>query len=48
MAGKDWVKFFLVRHPNLIIRVLEAIIGARVIGFNKAPVDEYHVTGDRI
>lgn len=59
MAGKDWVKGFLARHPNLTIREPEATSGARAMGFNTVAVnkfftlleeciDTYHFTGEKI
>lgn len=59
MAGQDWVKNFLARHPNLTIREPETTSGARAMGFNKVSVDKffdllekcidkYHLTGEKI
>jgi len=59
MAGKDWVKSFLARHPNLSTREPEPTSGARAMGFNKVSVykffdllekciDKYNFTGDKI
>lgn len=59
MAGQDWVKSFLSRHPDLSIREPEATSGARAMGFNKVAVkqfctlftqsiDKYQLTGDHI
>jgi hypothetical protein len=59
MAGEDWVKSFLTRHPNLSIREPEATSGARAMGFNKVAVnqffsllensiDKHHLTAERI
>jgi hypothetical protein len=41
LAGKDWVKGFLSRHPTLTIREPEATSGARAMGFNKVAVDQF-------
>ena len=38
MAGKDWVRGFLERNPQLSIRTPEATPAARAIGFNKQAV----------
>jgi hypothetical protein len=41
MAGEDWIKSFLTRHPNLSIREPEATSGARAMGFNKVAVNQF-------
>ena len=38
MAGKDWVRGFLERNPQLSIRTPEATPAARARGFNKQAV----------
>lgn len=59
MAGVDWLKGFLRRHPDLSIRKPEATSAARAMGFNKVAVskfnqllgeiyDKYKLTPDKI
>lgn len=59
MAGLDWLKGFLRRHPDLSIRKPEATSAARAMGFNKVAVgnfyqllgeiyDKYKLTPDKI
>lgn len=59
IAGVDWLKGFLKRHPDLSIRKPEATSAARAMGFNKVAVgkfysllgevyDKYNLTPDRI
>lgn len=59
LAGQDWVKEFLSRHPTLSIRTPENTSGARAMGFNKVAVsqfnsllneiiDKHKLTADRI
>ncbi|CAG9561341.1 unnamed protein product [Danaus chrysippus] len=59
IAGIDWLKGFMKRHPDLSIRRPEATSAARAMGFNKVAVnkfysllgevyDKYNLTPDRI
>lgn len=59
MAGEDWMKSFLSRHPELTLRKPEATSGVRAMGFNrpnvnrffdllKDIVDKHKLTQDRI
>lgn len=59
LAGQDWVKGFLGRHPTLSVRSPENTSGARAMGFNKVAVskfnsllneviDKFKLTPDRI
>lgn len=41
LAGQDWVKGFLTRHPILSIRTPENTSGARAMGFNKVAVSQF-------
>uniref|UniRef100_A0A1B6L3T1 HTH CENPB-type domain-containing protein n=1 Tax=Graphocephala atropunctata TaxID=36148 RepID=A0A1B6L3T1_9HEMI len=41
LAGQDWVKGFLSRHPTLSIRTPESTSGARAMGFNKIAVSQF-------
>lgn len=41
LAGQDWVKGFLNRHPTLTIRTPENTSGARAMGFNKVAVSQF-------
>lgn len=42
IAGVDWMKGFLKRHPDLSIRKPEATSAARAMGFNKVAVDKFY------
>lgn len=42
MAGDDWARSFLKRHPNLTIRQPEAISIGRAIGFNKEKTKRFY------
>ncbi|CAH1963196.1 unnamed protein product [Acanthoscelides obtectus] len=42
MAGVDWLKGFMKRHPDLSIHKSEATSAARAMGFNKVAVDKFH------
>ncbi|XP_037977944.1 MFS-type transporter clz9 isoform X2 [Plutella xylostella] len=42
IAGLDWLKGFLKRHPDLSIRKPEATSAARAMGFNKVAVDKFY------
>ena len=41
MAGKDWVRSFLNRNPELSIRTPEATAATRARGFNKQAVGKF-------
>ena len=41
MAGRNWMKLFLNRHPRLSVRKPEAVSIQRAVGFNKAKVDKF-------
>ena len=42
LAGKDWLKSFRKRHPELSVRTPEATSAARVQAFNKHNVDLFY------
>lgn len=42
LAGQDWVKGFLARHPSLSVRTPENTSGARAMGFNKIAVSKFN------
>ncbi|CAH1956803.1 unnamed protein product [Acanthoscelides obtectus] len=42
MAGVDWLKGFMKRHPDLSIRKPAATSAARAMGFNKVAVDKFY------
>jgi len=53
IAGRTWMRGFLQRHPELVIRTPEATSVGRAIGFNepvvrKAELDKHHYTADRL
>jgi len=41
MAGRNWMKLFFTRHPELSVRKPEAVSIQWAIGFNKAKVDRF-------
>lgn len=41
-AGKDWLKGFRERHPNLTLRLPEATSLARAMGFNRPVITKYY------
>jgi hypothetical protein len=40
-AGKDWLRFFMKRHPHLSLRSTEPVSQARVQGFNNDAVNVF-------
>ena len=40
-AGKDWLKGYMSRHPDISARIPKATSIQRAIGFNRAKVDRY-------
>ncbi len=48
MAGSDWLRSFMKRHPGLSIRVPEATSMARAVGFNRPKVDQYFDIYDQV
>lgn len=40
-AGKDWVRGFRQRHPEMVLRVPEATSAARAQAFNKVNVTKF-------
>ena len=41
MAGYDWLRGFLNRHPDLSVRIPQATNLARAVGFNRVKVAEF-------
>ena len=41
MAGYDWLRGFLTRHPDLSVRIPQATNLARAVGFNRVKVAEF-------
>ena len=41
LAGYDWVRGFMRRHPNLSVRTPEATSAARARGFNRVNVGDF-------
>lgn len=41
MAGKDWFSGFMLRHPNLSMRVPEPVSIQRAMGFNRTKVTRF-------
>jgi len=41
LAGEDWVRSFLSRHPSLSVRTPEATSAARARGFNRVSVQDF-------
>lgn len=48
LAGYDWLKCFLKRHPDLTLRLPENTSLARAIGFNQSSVNKYFDLLERI
>lgn len=48
IAGVDWLKGFMKRHPDLCIRKPEATSAARAMGFNKVAVNKFYSLLDNI
>lgn len=42
MAGYDWYRCFMKRHPELSLRKPEATSIARAMGFNKVVVSQFY------
>ena len=42
MAGEDWAKSFMARHPNLSVRKAESVSIFRASGFNKEKVMRFY------
>jgi len=40
-AGKDWLRSFLMRHPEIVLRTPENTSAARASGFNKTTVFKF-------
>lgn len=43
MAGKDWFKSFMKRHPKLSLKKPESLSVVRVKGMNKESVDTFSI-----
>ncbi|XP_072940122.1 uncharacterized protein [Epargyreus clarus] len=43
LAGKEWLRCFLKRHPDISLRQPTATSVARAMGFNQAQVDRFYV-----
>lgn len=41
MAGEDWLKGFMTRHPEISLRKPESTSAARAMGFNKVAVSNF-------
>ena len=44
MAGKDWLRGYLTRYPDLSIRTPQATSIQRAVGFNRPKVDQFYAT----
>jgi len=47
-AGKEWLRRFLLRHPELSLRIPEATSLARAAGFNRQRVSEFYKILDKL
>jgi len=48
MAGRNWIKLFFSRHPQLSVRKPEAVSIQRAIGFNRAEVDRFFTELEKV
>jgi len=48
MAGRNWIKSFFSRHPQLSVRKPEAVSIQRAIGFNRAKVDRFFTELEKV
>jgi len=48
MAGRNWIKLFFSRHPQLSVRKPEAVSIQRAIGFNRAKVDRFFTELEKV
>ncbi|XP_022166412.1 tigger transposable element-derived protein 6-like [Myzus persicae] len=42
LAGQDWLKGFLLRHPELSVRIPEPTSAVRAMGFNRPVVNSFY------